>query len=472
MRWKHGIMANQELNTSTKDVILEEVVIVSSNGMAEDINTGTMIDVIKIYEDIFQQVIAGSIQITDGVGLFPKLSLHGNEFIRIKFRLPGEGLSNPEVKYEKVFRIYKCSDRRPMGKNQMQRYELHFCSEELIFSNQLTLSRKLREGSARDHAISICRKDLKINRRKLIPSNFESSMGTSDLILTQYKPLEAIEYLCSRSYNENESTFLFFENRDGFNFMSIEGIVKRPSIMTLNYNTATITEDQTTSAYKNFNSVIEYNYPKVFNVLENTGTTTHNGRLFTLDLVTQTYKKYDYSYVSPGTKKMLMDAASPFSPTGKLSFPFNEAKNRNGKALYEEYGTEVNFCLTNKGRGNLPYFTEKGIRSVDTSVERTLLQRKAQLSSLRNSEVNCMVPGNPLITVGRMVEFTLPAFMPENPNKRMTDPYLTGKYLVTRVCHVIVGTTLQTKLTLSKNSFNDNLDNFVEGEFYKKARDF
>lgn len=465
-------MANPELNTSTRDVIVEEVIIIGSNGEAKDINTGTIYDVIKIYEDIFQHVITGSIQITDSIGLFPTLSMHGNEFIKIKFRLPGEGLGNPDVKYEKSFRIYKCSDRRPMGKNQAQRYELHFCSEELIFSNQITLSRKLREGSVRDHAISICRKDLKINRRKLIPSNFEPSMGTSDLILSQFKPLEAIEYLCTRAYNENESTFLFFENRDGFNFMSIEGLVKRPSLITLNYNTAKITEDQNASAYKNQNAIMEFNYPKVFNVLENTGRTAQNGRLFTLDLITQSYKKYDYSYATPYTKKMLMDVAQPNSPGGKLSFPFNNAKNRNGKTIYEEFGTEVNYCLTNKGRGNLDYFVNRAVRSVDTSVERTLLQRKAQLNLLRNSEVDCMIPGNPLITVGRMVEFTLPAFMPENANKRMTDPYLSGRYLVTRVCHVIAGPNLQTKLTLSKNSLNDNLDNFVENQIYKNARDF
>jgi hypothetical protein len=298
-------------------------------------------------------------------------------------------------------------------------------------------------------------------------------MGTSDLILTQYKPFEAIEYLCSRAYTENESTFLFFENRDGFNFSSIESLVKRDAMMRLNYSTARATEDQTASAFKNFNTVAEFNYPKVFNVLDNTATTAQNGRLFTLDLITQSYKKYDYSYVNPGTVKMLMDTAAPTKSTvGKYGFPFNGAKNRNGNAIYQEHGTEVNYSLTNKGNGNLDYFRGKAFRSVDTSVERTLLQRKSQLSQLRNAEVECIIGGNPLITVGRMVEFDMPTFMTENKNVRMIDPYLSGRYLVTRVCHVLVGQTLQTKLTLSKNSLNDNLDSFVDNQSYKDARDY
>lgn len=464
-------MANPELNTSTRDVIIEEVTIIGSNGQTEDINTGTVFDVIKIFEDIFSHVITGSIQITDGTGLLTRLNMHGNEFIKIRFRLPGEGLGKASSRFEKTFRIYKCSDRRPLDKTQMQRYELFFCSEELIFSNQLTLSRKLREGSVRDHVISICRKDLKINRKKLIPSHFQSTMGTSDLILTQYKPFEAIEYLCSRAYNENESTFLFFENKDGFNFVSIEKMVKAESIISFFYPTAKTTEDQADAGFKNFNKVMQFNYPRVFNSLETTATTAQNGRLFTLDLITQSYKKYDYSYFSPNTRRMLMDTAVPGSSPQKLSFPFNDATNRNGKAIYEEYGTEVNYCLTNKGNGNLDYFRNKAFRSTDTSVERTLLQRKAQLNLLRNSEVECAVAGNPMLTVGRMVNFELPAFMPEGPNKRKHDNYLSGRYLITRVCHVLTGQSLQTKLTLSKNSFDDNLDGFVDNQNYKDARD-
>jgi len=465
-------MANQELNISTRDVIIEEVTLIGSNGRSEDINTGTVFDVIRIYEDIFQHVITGSIQITDGVGLFTRLSLHGNEFIKIKFRVPGEGLGNPDVRFDKVFRIYKCSDKRPLENTQMQRYELFFCSEELIFANQITLSRKLREGGARDHVLSICRKDLKINRKKLYPSHFEVAMGTSDLILTQYKPFEAIEYICSRAYNENESTFLFFENRDGFNFTSIEKMVKREAIINYVYPTAKMTYNPSNAAHTNYNQISKFTYPKVFNTLETTASTAHNGRLLTLDLITQSYKKYDYSHLSAGSRKMLMDTAAPNSPASKLSFPYNNAQNRNGKAIYEEYGTEVNYCLTNKGNGNLDYFRNKTVRSIDTSVERTLLQRKAQLNFLTNSQLECIVPGNPLLTVGRMVEFYLPAFMPQDANNRRIDNYLSGKYLVTRVCHVIAGQTLQTKLTLSKNCLNDNLDNFVDNQNYKDARDF
>lgn len=463
-------MADVNTNTSSRDVTIEQLKLIGSNGETFPIDQGGFVDIINIYEDLFMPVITGTIQITDGAGIFPMLSMHGNEYLLITFTRPAEGSGIPEQKYTKTFRIYKCENKRPYEKNQAQRYVLHFCSEELVFSNQTTLSRKLKSGSATDHVLRICRTDLKVNRKKMTPSNFERSLGQTELMLTQYKPLDAIQYLCSRAYNSNESTFLFFENKDGFNFLSIENLIKRESIIPLQYSTAKITQDQKTSAFANYNAVIDFNYSKVFDVLEGTKGTAHNGRLFTLDLITQKYQKYDYSYYNEYNRRMLMDSNNI---AGKVSFPFNDARNRNNKTLYEEYAGSINYCLTNKGQGNLQYFQDRAVRSVDTNIERTLLQRKAQLNLLRSAEVECVVPGNPGLTVGRMVEFQLPAFMKENDNKRMTDPYLSGKYIITALCHTIVGSTLQTRLTLSKNSVNDNLDSFnANSENFRKARDY
>lgn len=454
-------------NTSAKDIVIERLTLIGSNGETFDISQGGLVDAINIYEDLFMPVITGTMQITDGTGLFPKLSMHGNEFLVITFVRPGEGKGIPDEKYDKTFRIYKCDNKRPYM--QSQRYVLHFCSEELLFNNQITLSRKLKNGVSTDHVLRICRNDLKVNRKKLKPSNFERSLGPTEFILTQYKPFEAINYLCTRSYNTNESTFLFFENREGFNFLSIETLVKREAIIPLQYSTAKVTQDQTTSAFANYNAVIDFNFARVFDVLDNTKNTSHNGRLFTLDLITQTYKKYDYSYLNEYTRKMLMDTGSN---AAKVSFPFNNAKNRNNKSLYEEYGTEINYWLTNKGHGNLEYFQTRGIRSIDTDVERTILQRKAQLNQLRNSEVECIVPGNPALSVGKMVEFELPVFTQETDNSRMKDPFLSGKYIITALCHSIAGSTLETRLTLSKNSYNDNLDSFSDSQNFKRARDY
>lgn len=452
-------MADINNNTSTRDVIIHELSIINSLGEVKDITS--LFNVINIYEDVFMPVVSGSIQLIDGVDLFSSMGLHGNEYLYISFSRPGQSAS--DQKYKRTFRIYKATERKPAGKTQAQSYVLHFCSEELLFSNQLTLSRKLTGKNSRNYAVNICIYDLKVNRKKLNVNNFENSFGSTNFMLTRYKPLEALEYLASQSYNENESTFMFFENKDGFNFISLEGLFKREVITKLNFNTAKLTQEQSTAPFANANDINDFRFNTSFDVLSNTKNSAYNGRLFTLDLITQKYKKSDYSLVNSFNKRIMMDGF----------FPLNNAKNRNEKAIYEEYETQIDYWLTNKGQTNNPYFVSKGFRVVETGVEKTLMQRRVQLNLLRSTELNCIVPGNPFYSAGYLVEFDMPAFTPSTEGERTIDPYHSGKYLITAVRHTITPSDgLQTVLTLCKNSIAAPFDLATEREEFRKARNF
>ena len=66
----------------------------------------------------------------------------------------------------------------------------------------------------------------------------------------------------------------------------------------------------------------------------------------------------------------------------------------------------------------------------------------------------------------------MPAFTIEDENTRTTDPYLSGRYLIIAVCHVIAAGTLQTRLKLCKNSLNVALDEATNNEDYKKLRSY
>jgi hypothetical protein len=232
----------------------------------------------------------------------------------------------------------------------------------------------------------------------------------------------------------------------------------------LNFNTAKFTQDQTTAASLNANDINSFQFNVSFDVLENTKKSAYNGRLYTLDLITQKYKMNDYSLVNSSNKKIMMDGY----------FPLNNAKNRNNKAMYEEYDTQINYWLTNKGQTNNPYFISKRHRIVETGVERTLMQRRVQLNLLRSTELQCIVPGNPFYSAGYLVEFDMPAFIPNSENERAIDPHHSGKYLISGVRHTITPSDgLQTLLTLCKNSVRDPF-NLVksENQEYSKARNY
>lgn len=452
-------MADSRLVSSSKSVAVIECKLIGSNGEIKDLKNPLIFNNIQIYESIYSPVVTGTIQLVEGVNLYSLLSMHGNEYIYISFCRPGE--DSADSRYTRTFRIYKSDLRKPVEKSQVQTYVLHFCSEELIFSNQQTISRALNGLTSAEYVYTILTRDLKVNRKRI--KVIEPSQGLQTYVLTKYKPFEAIERLAKSAYNENNSTFLFFENRDGYNFISLEKLLsQKPIDPPLNYSTARFTYNREDSPFKNANEIKRFEFEQNFNVLEGTENAAYANRLYTLDLIRQKYVKHDYSAVNEQTKRTMLDGF----------FPLNNAKNRNNNSIYEEYNSQPNYFLTNLNQNETPYFVSKRFRVTNTDVERTLIQRKVQLGLLSNARVWCNVPGNPNYSVGYVVEFNLPSFMPNN-SQRAIDPYNSGKYLITHVRHSITPDDMETILVLNKNSVAVPLDAAQNGNpSYKTARDY
>jgi len=440
-------------NTSTHDVVILELKLISSNGKVADLLSS--FNAINIYEDIFQPVVTGTIQIFDGVGILADYAIHGNEYLYITFGRPGE--TSIKERYTKAFRIYKISDREKVPTGQTQSYILHFCSEELIFSNQQSISRSFSGGNTFEYVGNICLYDLKVPPNKLV--DFNTSAGPTEFVLTRKKPLEAIEYFAEHSYSESLSPFLFFENKEGFNFLSVESLYNRNPITIIDFNTAKYTIDSERSPFLNSTDVNTFRFNKNFDVVQATKEGLYASKLYTLDLIRQKYVKNEVSLLNGPTSQAMIDGF----------FPFNDATNRNNRALYEEFDSKVRYWLTNKGHSNLPYFISKRVRSNDSYVEECLTQRAMQIELINNSELHCVVPGNPQYSAGFTVEFNIPAFTQNLSNERINDPYYSGKYLITAVRHVIIPGSLQTVLELSKNSVASSLG-LATGNEYKKAQ--
>lgn len=451
-------MSDPRKVTSSKSLAVVECKLIGSNGEIRDLKEPLIFNTIQIYESIYSPVITGTIQLVEGVNLYSLLSMHGSEYLYISFCKPGE----EDNRYTRTFRIYKCDSRKPIGKSQVQTYVLHFCSEELVFSNQQTISRSFSGRSSSEYIYNILTQDLKTNKKRV--KNFEKSQGIHEYVLTKYKPFEAIEQFTQFSYNENESPFLFFENRDGYNFVSLEKLFKQAPIQpALQYSSAKAVYEQEDGPFKNANQIKQFEFEQSFDVLEGTKKGMFASRLYTLDLIRQKYTKYDYSAANKLAKESLLDGF----------FPLNNAQNRNNKALYEEYNAQPNYCLTNLNQNETPYFLSKGFRTINIDVEKFLLQRKIHLNLLNNTRVWCHLPGNPNYTVGYIVEFDMPPNIPRKSDDNETDPYHSGKYLITNIRHSITPDDIETIMILNKNSVRSRLDVADNGNSaYKKAREF
>lgn len=452
------MVSDPRLVTSSKTVSVLECKIIGSNGQIKDLKTPLIFNNIQIYESIYSPVITGTIQLIEGVNLYSLLSMHGNEYLYISFSRSNQ--DSAEVRYSRTFRIYKSDLRQPTGLTQTQTYVLHFCSDELVFGAQQTISRALNGLSTSEHVFNILLRDLKVNRKRI--KTIERSQGTRDFILTKYKPFEAIDRLTKYSYNENGSPFLFFENRDGYNFISLEKLFSQDPIEpALNYSTAKSTFEVEESPFKNSNELKKFNFEQSFNVLDGVESGAFATRLYTLDLVRQKYSKYDYSLINEQSQRTMLDGY----------FPLNTAKNRNGRPIYQEHNAKPNYWLTNLNQNETPYAISKAFRSINNDVEKVLMQRQVHLNLLNNTRVWCNIPGNPNYSVGYVVTFNLPSFIPNN-TERAIDPYHSGKYLITSVRHSITPDDIETVMTLNKNSVAVPYDSAVASPEYARAREY
>lgn len=453
-------MAN-DLNkvSSSQSIALLECKIISSNGEVKDLKEPIVFSNIQIYESIYSPVITGTIQLIDGVNLYSLLCMHGNEYLYLSFCRPGQSASGE--RYTRTFRIYKSSLRQPAEKTQVQTYVLHFCSEEMIFSNQQIISRSLIGLTSSEYIQRILLQDLKVNPKRI--ASFERSQGMQNVTVSNNKPFEAINFLCKNAYNENNSPYLFFENRDGYNFVSLEKLFNQTPISpALNYSTAKYTHTPEESPFRNANEIKKFQFEQSFDVLEGTEKGMYANRFYTLDLIRQKYSKYDYSLANEQSQKVMLDGF----------FPVNNARNRNSKTLYEEHDSQTNYWLTNLNQNETPYFIRKGVRVTNTEIEKTLMQRKVQINLLNNTRVWCSVPGNPNYTVGYVAELNLPSFIPSNV-ERAIDPYHSGKYLITDVRHSITPDDLETIIVMAKNSVSSPMDVANNSKpSYRTARDF
>src|ERR1700733_12205265 len=202
---------------SSSDYKISSLAIVTSAGQSVDIRN-IMLE-LNIYEDVFSPVITGDVTIGDGADIISTYMLHGNEFLLVDVDKPT--LNKP---IQKIFRIYKISDRK-FGTASLQNYTLYFCSEELLLSTQLLVSKSYK-GLRIDQMVNdLLVNKLQVNPNKISNGIFSQTQTNFDIIIPRMQPLEAIQWLTPRAYNNNQNLWFFFENKDGFNFTSYENLI-------------------------------------------------------------------------------------------------------------------------------------------------------------------------------------------------------------------------------------------------------
>jgi hypothetical protein len=392
---------------------------------------------LSYYEDIYSFCISGYVTIMDAQGFIEGLGLTGNEYVEINF---GKSKNSPNSN-DQLYRVYKIGNRKPIGNQNAETYTLYFCSEELVLSEQIKISKSFNGFKISDIVTNILSDQLKVNISKKV-AKIEPTTGIYNFVVPRLKPFETISWISTYARPDlagiKGADMLFFETKEGFNYRSLQSMFSDAVYATYKYQTKNI-EDA--SFQEKSISVLDYEFVKVYDMVNDINSGAFANRLVSIDPITRTKTVTDFNYANyKGQSKSL----NPGEPT-------NQLQNRLGLTQNSSYEANFKVATSNSSQSKAPYIKQSaGSVANDIAIETYVPNRTAQIALANYTVLKAKIPGDTGISAGRTIDFNLLTLKPGDTKN--LDKFYSGKYLVTAVRHIIQPTAFQTILEIAKDS--------------------
>ena len=383
-------------------------------------------------EDLFTNSASGYLMVVDSTGYIEKLNMNGNEFIRMTF-----GKADDTINVvDKIFRVFKVSKRTPENDGNTETYSLYFCSEELVLSEQHKISKSYKAKDITTNVMDILTNYLKVPNNKL--GVIEQTLGVYDFIVPNLKPFDAINWMST--YARPDATkygadFLFFEDKFGYNFRSIQSLIVQPIYNTYSYNPKNISQTLTDKTY----NVSTYEIMDSYDTLGAINSGIFANQLISVDPLLRRYRitNFDYGAYSTSAKKL---NNSPIT---------NNYKNRFDEGINQTPQAVTKLVFSNFNQTDSSLVKAKGGVGHDIFAETYIPYRTAQLPLLNYTRIKISVPGDSALTIGRTISFNL---LSKDAIKKEPDGFYSGNYLITAVRHLLTVHKYTTILELAKDS--------------------
>jgi len=413
----------------SKDYDIQSLDLINSGGQTLDLRR--IFVEMQIYQDLYSSVMNGTILINDGNDVFGNFYLCGNEYLKVKIDKPG--LGRP---LERMFRIYKASDRNP-STDSGQSYLLHFCSDEMISSQQILVSKSYKSTKIKDVVSDILVNELKVDAKRI--ASLENTSGSFDFIIPNYRPFEAIQWSAARGYDQNKFCYFFFENKNGFNLTSLQTLIRQKPYKTLKYEIKNSDRDPA----NNKDSIDNLTILNDFDMLNSITNGSFSSRLLSIDLFNQSFLYHNYGITTAEGAGNLINKFKPV----------NSFKNSKDKTLFE---SPDSFFRTNLAINDTA--SEKS-----NDIKHWLLPRAMHMSIINNFRIQVIVPGDIELKAGDIVNYEFPMFESANQAGKKLDKKRTGKYLVTSVNHKFSEDVFESIVELASDSFAEAIPGAKEG---------
>lgn len=409
----------------------------------------------SIYEDLFSSVIYAEFKFHDELSILKTFPIIGKEYIDIDFNTPGRSQH-----YTLQLYVYAVTDVHINFENNWAEYTLKCCSRESFYNNQTTMDKYYLT------TISDMINDVMVNylhSNKTL--NINSTQGIQHIVPARISPFEFIDILKSRakSPNRQSSSYVFFENRDGFHFTTLEDLIQVGTSSGSNktYYKQTALQVQLQNQWSHWD-IIDYGIAQEFNVLDGIKIGSYQGLMESFDLHTKTFytNKYNRSQFSQfvtldsGVTNSLppinVGQSSVFTPVGIQGGGTSDIIRSAPDADFSQYGSNI---------GNRYYNIADSYRPA-TYIESMLPNKFGFMGVTLTSMIDIYINGDTTSTVGDVFNIQTPKADKLTNTPPNTGDYLTnGNYLTIKIRHNLLNSHKKPKytqiVTLAKGTFNN-----------------
>ena len=462
---------------STTDFTLKSVVIYPlGSDVGQPITN--LVNVFTYVESILSPSIAGTLEVVDSVGLFQKLPIQGTEVVEISVIT-----SQSEEPFDYRFRVWKVANR--YAKNQQQVYTVGLVSEEMLNNEAIRITKPV-EGKPDEVAAKLLAES--IGTGKTLFS--EPALRKVKYMAVRQRPFDLItkvgkKGISTKAGGSNDTSsagtktegnqeeakeakgsagFLFWENRRGFNFFSVDSMCspKDGDLRAKQYDVETWgpyvekmlnqdddADDRFTIASSDFVSDLD--------IMTSLRMGKYSSRVIFFNHSTGEYTEYVYKLKDSYDKMAHLggQAELPEFP-GTVELDATPTRNISCLIDHETWQNDPepgSHEQQDQGEGNT-----KSSEYADFNKD-FLVQSIARYESLRNQSCVLVVPGNAQICAGDQIDIRLRNKVPgEEAKTENWDNESSGVYLVEEVTHQydrVTGTNGQfyTTLRLMRDTF-------------------
>lgn len=391
-------------NYEVGDVIIKDITLSNKNTKAV-INPSDQIFSIDIYEDFNSPTLYAEISFDDRIGLIHDFPIMGEEIFEMTFQTPG--LPYPTT-YK--FNSFAVSDVQQQLNGKGYTYTLKCVSREQLTQSNINIAHSYNE-TINGVVDSIFSNYLKTD--KIV--NIDPCKGNETIVFPRVTPFIAIDIIRKRAVHPKyiSSSFVFFENQDGFNFKCIEQMMedgKNKIGSKKFYYFSNGQKDKSTEALM-FRSIIEYENIGRTDITDSIQSGGIKNRVKTFDIFSK--KVNDTTF----------DMAQKFP-----SMVGSDIKNNLNvsESTINEYAKEATFT----------YFIPKDTNRKENFLENMIGARLAFQKLFNSNFVRAYIPGDSALKVGDVIELNLPKASGTTESKG-TDNMVDGNYIVSRLRHNI-----------------------------------